>query len=789
MGLTVAELEQEVVSQGAAQTGLLAEVTDARGTAGTLGARLDVALNPDGTPRTPVATVSFVPETAPIISYPTTGAYVALDGDLTYVYVAKRRLRINGALLPYVTSSTYDAGGDYTVVNFSTAVGNSITSVEYSFDPAAMPPLHYSGNPDIEQVVSGISTFATKHLSDAQYKSLLDDILARVTITSLASVDDGAGVDLVGRAFKYVDVIDDLRTLTPTDAPVYVQGRTVPGDGGRGIFVWSTADLSAEVTADTLSGIYVAPTSDPTGASGAWVRQLNGFVTPEMFGTTGGTSDEVQINAAIQATTNGDVVLAGSYNIDNSIVLKTGVNLIGNKTTTLNVTTPYIDMVTGTSISNVTIDGVTFVGSGDLVNLERLIYLTGCSDVKVEHCTFSESRIGIQFESCSRGKALNNNFFDIRRDSAGAQGYGILCNLDNNDIQASHNSFNNVERHCVYASSGSSNIIISNNIAIDSKGAPYQLNCSDDQNTMYNISIIDNIVSGIQSPPAGIDDIFGIITTGNINGLIIRGNHISDNEEGGGILCQKSFSASVNPLTNVIIDKNIISDVAGGNAISIVNADNVDITGNHLKGIDVVAGTYSGIVVAVSGTGGGSYSSNVKIEGNKVEGGKYSIILASVDATHKLSGITLGENDLRGATTTRYNMTDNVDYKTTAEIFRAHYYVNAPAAAQTEVAMTAGHGGSGYFIAPFTGSVYLMAGSSSGSIGAGSITFKFTRDLSVISTISSVIEAGTLFDVTKQKLQLCRVTAGQRLGVVYTTTADFTGNTRNYVAEFELVRD
>ena len=267
MGLTVAELEQEVVSQGAAQTGLLAEIVDARGTARTLGARLDVALNPDGTPRTSVATVSFVTEIAPIISYPPTGAYVALKGDLTDVYVAKRRLRINGALLPYVTSSTYYAGGDYTVVNFSTPVGYPITSVEYSFDPAAMPPLHYSGNPDIEQVVSGDSTLATKHLSDAQYKGLLDDILARVTITSLASVDDGAGVDLVGRAFKYVDIIDDLRTLTPTDAPVYVQCGAIIGDGYHGTFQWDDASTEEDDGQNTI-----AVTGVPTGR---WKRNID----------------------------------------------------------------------------------------------------------------------------------------------------------------------------------------------------------------------------------------------------------------------------------------------------------------------------------------------------------------------------------------------------------------------------------------------------------------------------------------------------------------------------------
>lgn len=295
MGLTVAELEQEIVSQGAEQAGLLAEVVDARGTARTLGARLDVALNHDGTPRTSVTAAAFVTEVAPIIAYPPAGEYVALKGDLTAVYVAKRRLRINGALLPYVTSSTYNAGGDYTIVNFSTPVGNPITSVEYSFDPAAMPPLHYSGNPDIEQVVSGISTFATKHLSDAQYKSLLDDILARVTITSLASVDDGAGVDLVGRAFKYVDIIDDLRTLAPTDAPVYVQCGAIIGDGYHGTFQWDDASTEADDGQNTIA---------VTGVStGRWKRNID-LVTGEISTIVGEISTIVdELSTHINLTT------------------------------------------------------------------------------------------------------------------------------------------------------------------------------------------------------------------------------------------------------------------------------------------------------------------------------------------------------------------------------------------------------------------------------------------------------------------------------------------------------
>jgi len=53
----------------------------------------------------------------------------------------------------------------------------------------------------------------------------------------------------------------------------------------RGIFTFDASNLSAEVAADTLGGLYIAPNSDATGASGAWVRNwdgLNGH--PEWFG-------------------------------------------------------------------------------------------------------------------------------------------------------------------------------------------------------------------------------------------------------------------------------------------------------------------------------------------------------------------------------------------------------------------------------------------------------------------------------------------------------------------------
>ncbi len=69
-------------------------------------------------------------------------------------------------------------------------------------------------------------------------------------------------------------------------------------DNRQGLFKWDSSDLSTEVSVDTLQGIYVAPLSDETGASGAWVRILDGYVTPEMFGAVGNIIDETYVPAA-----------------------------------------------------------------------------------------------------------------------------------------------------------------------------------------------------------------------------------------------------------------------------------------------------------------------------------------------------------------------------------------------------------------------------------------------------------------------------------------------------------
>jgi hypothetical protein len=70
-------------------------------------------------------------------------------------------------------------------------------------------------------------------------------------------------------------------------------------EGRAGLFVFDPSDLSSEVAADRSQGMHVAPQSDPSGASGAWVRRKSGAVEARWFGAKGdGVTDEA---SAIQA--------------------------------------------------------------------------------------------------------------------------------------------------------------------------------------------------------------------------------------------------------------------------------------------------------------------------------------------------------------------------------------------------------------------------------------------------------------------------------------------------------
>jgi hypothetical protein len=85
--------------------------------------------------------------------------------------------------------------------------------------------------------------------------------------------------------------------------------------GREGLFVFSSTNLSTFVTADTQQGIYVAPSSDTTGASGAWVRKFSGPIDPKWFGVLSTNSASANASAwnAMAATLLARAVITNTY--------------------------------------------------------------------------------------------------------------------------------------------------------------------------------------------------------------------------------------------------------------------------------------------------------------------------------------------------------------------------------------------------------------------------------------------------------------------------------------------
>jgi hypothetical protein len=100
--------------------------------------------------------------------------------------------------------------------------------------------------------------------------------------------------------------------------------------GREGLFVFSTANLTALVTSDPDQGVAVPPAAAPTGAAGAWVRKFDGALKPEWFGAVrNGVADDWRAitNALVFGSTRLDV---GTYGTNRTILVPSGRSLCGH---------------------------------------------------------------------------------------------------------------------------------------------------------------------------------------------------------------------------------------------------------------------------------------------------------------------------------------------------------------------------------------------------------------------------------------------------------------------------
>jgi hypothetical protein len=120
-----------------------------------------------------------------------------------------------------------------------------------------------------------------------------------------------------------------LAQSTATQAPVMLTER-----GREGLFVFDPSNLTAAIAADSRQGLFVAPASDPTGASGAWARKLPGSIDVRWFGATGdGVTDATAAIAAALSAGSLAHIPAGAYVVSSlSIPANTVVTTDGHDT-------------------------------------------------------------------------------------------------------------------------------------------------------------------------------------------------------------------------------------------------------------------------------------------------------------------------------------------------------------------------------------------------------------------------------------------------------------------------
>jgi hypothetical protein len=131
-----------------------------------------------------------------------------------------------------------------------------------------------------------------------------------------------------------VATIADLAALVGRPAVVFTLDR------GGGQWTWASGDQSANVTNDPQKGLWVAPASAPTGASGAWKRIYSGGVNVLWFGAAGDSvADDTAafqacINTMIARTNAGGgfgatiTIPNGEYKLTGTLSLRVAGNIV-----------------------------------------------------------------------------------------------------------------------------------------------------------------------------------------------------------------------------------------------------------------------------------------------------------------------------------------------------------------------------------------------------------------------------------------------------------------------------
>jgi hypothetical protein len=154
-----------------------------------------------------------------------------------------------------------------------------------------------------------------------------DHVLTGTANTLLGFDGSGNGTEIDPSTVTSAWIVATRAALA--SAPTLIPTRYLREAGREGTFVYSTANNAANVTNDPQQGVYVAPASDTTGASGAWVRKFTGAKVPEWFGAVGDgtTNDAVALQAWLDSS--GNLAASGKYYSTAKLIVRKSVTING----------------------------------------------------------------------------------------------------------------------------------------------------------------------------------------------------------------------------------------------------------------------------------------------------------------------------------------------------------------------------------------------------------------------------------------------------------------------------
>jgi hypothetical protein len=237
-----------------------------------------------------------------------------------YQCVVVNGLAEPGATLTFYRTETTTKIDIYTTAALDTPHPNPITAL----GSGALPPI-YLDTSETYRVVIKNRAGTTVTGGD------IDPYIPGVTTL---------GITLTSATGQSVSTLGALAALS---SPVNHQVAFLSQSARAGMFEFDSSNLSAYVAADTAQGVYVAPASATSGASGAWVRRYSGPLDIRWFGaiadctTVGvGTDNYNAINCAMSVgalTAKSSEILvpkaALGYRVGSTLVFTYGVKLTG----------------------------------------------------------------------------------------------------------------------------------------------------------------------------------------------------------------------------------------------------------------------------------------------------------------------------------------------------------------------------------------------------------------------------------------------------------------------------